>query len=315
MLPAHRTAAPPAPASVVRTALLLALSSTLLAAREPDTVLNLWPGKPPGPDRKLEEERDFTKDSDRLIAGRRIIKLGNVSTPQVHVFQPSKTAEPRPAVIIAPGGGFNILAWDLEGTEVADYLNTLGVTGIVLKYRVPNREQEPRWRAPVQDLQRALRLARHHAESWQLDPERLGVLGFSAGGKTAAMATVLTEATYEAVDEADEERFTPDFSALIYAAQLASEEKNGLRDEVVVTGQTPPVFLAHAFDDRVPVDNALLFAQALKRHDIPCDLHVYSEGGHGYGLRATGQPVTTWHHRLADWMKLNGWAPTAKTKS
>jgi len=286
-------------------ALLLATHS--LPAGEPNTILNLWPQQPPGPPMEVGPEQDFTKPTDRLIAGRRIIKLGNVSQPQIHIYRPEPSNNTGAAVVIAPGGGFSILAWDLEGTEVAEWLNSIGVSGIVLKYRVPTRNQDPRWLAPVQDTQRAIRLTRHHAPSWQLDPKRVGVLGFSAGGKAAAMATLLTQAKYEPVDKADEQDCVPDFSMLIYAANLANQDNSALLEECTVSEKTPPVFLAQAFDDNVRIENALLLGMALKKHNVPCEIHVYSEGGHGYGLRLTDKPVTTWHHRCAEWMRVNGW--------
>ncbi|MDA7511593.1 alpha/beta hydrolase [Verrucomicrobia bacterium] len=285
----------------------LFLNVTLSAEREPDTVLNLWPGQAPGPAMNVGEETDFTKPTDRLIAGRRIIKLGNVDIPQIHVYRPDPKKSNGASVVIAPGGGFSILAWDLEGTEVAEWLNSLGVTGIVLKYRVPTRNQDPRWLAPTQDTQRAIRLVRHHAKDWQLDPERVGVLGFSAGGKTAAMATVLEEPKYESIDVGDKQSFIPNFSVLVYAAGLANKQNTALLDEITVSPRTPPVFLANAFDDFVRIENALLLCAELKKHEVPCELHVYSEGGHGYGLRINEQPVTTWHHRCAEWMRINGW--------
>ena len=279
-------------------------------AGEVTTILDLWTETPPGPPIDQGVEKDFTKPTDKLIAGRRIIKLGNVSNPQVHVYRPSKALANGTAVIVCPGGGWSILAWDLEGTEVAEWLNSVGVTALVLKYRVPTRNQEPRWLAPVQDAQRAIRLARFHAEDWNLAADRIGVLGFSAGGHTAAMAAVLTEATYDARDSADAREFRPNFAALIYPGGLLNEDSSDLHEDVSVTAGTPPVFFAHAFDDRVRPENSLLLALALKKANVPCELHLYSEGGHGYGLRETELPVTGWAHACARWMTINGWLKT-----
>jgi acetyl esterase/lipase len=286
--------------------LILALSNTW-AVEHADTVLNLWPDQPPGEAMEVGPEKDFTKPTDRLIAGRRIIKLGNVTTPQIHVFQPEPTRNTGASVVICPGGGFHILAWDLEGTEVAEWLNSIGVTAVVLKYRVPTADQDPRWLAPVQDAQRAIRLTRHHADAWQLDTNRVGILGFSAGGNTAGRATLMQEAQYEPLDKADEHAFHPNFAVLVYAAGMANKDNTALLEDLPVSERTPPIFFAHAFDDRVRIENSLLLALEMKKHDVPCELHVYSEGGHGYGLRVTDQPVTTWHHRCADWMQVNGW--------
>lgn len=287
---------------------VLALGLSLGRSMErADTVLDLWPDQPPGKPMDVGPEKDFTKPTDRLIAGRRIIKLGNVSKPQIHVFRPEPTRNTGAAVVICPGGGFHILAWDLEGTEVAEWLNSLGVTAIVLKYRVPTANRDPRWLAPVQDAQRAIRLTRHHAPEWQLDTNRVGILGFSAGGHTAARATLMPKAQYDPRDAADSLPFHPNFAVLVYAAGLVNEANNALLEDLAVSEKTPPMFLACAFDDGVRIENSLLLALELKKHDVPCELHLYSEGGHGYGLRVTHQPVTTWHHRCADWLRVNGW--------
>ena len=283
---------------------MLATASHLTAA-EPITI-NLWPGSPPGEARELPPEADQTKPDDPLIAGRKIIKLGNVTTPQIVVYQPTTVPANGAAVVICPGGGHHILAWDLEGTEVAEWLNTLGVTGIVLKYRVPFRDPERRWFAAVQDAQRAMSLVRNRAVEWHLDPQRIGICGFSAGGETAALTSLFAERQYTAIDAVDELPSRPNFALLIYAAGLASKEQPVLKDYVTVTKDTPPMFFAHAWDDGVSVQNALLLAIALKQHDIPAELHLYSTGGHGYGLRPTSEAVTHWPTRAGDWMRSRG---------
>ncbi len=278
------------------------------SAREPDAVLNLWPDRPPGEPLKVGAEQDFTKPADRLIAGRRIIKLGNVSTPQLHVFLPPKDKRNGTAVVICPGGGFSILAWDLEGTEVAEWLNTLGVTGIVLKYRVPTREQKPAWQAPVQDAQRALSLTRSRANEWGLAADRIGLLGFSAGGHAAGLAAVKQgERTYAAADDVDKVSCRVDFAALIYPGGLIDNATGQLRDEVKVTKDTPPMFFAHAQDDGSIAENSVLLFLALKKAGVPAELHVYDAGGHGYGLRPVPEfPVTLWPDRCGDWMRRRG---------
>ncbi|TWT39841.1 Acetylxylan esterase precursor [Thalassoglobus neptunius] len=273
-----------------------------------DNVLKLWPSTPPNDDREVGPEQDFTKPEDRLIAGRRIIKLGNVSTPEMHVYLAPEEIRNGSSVVICPGGGFSILAWDLEGTEVAEWLNGLGVSAIVLKYRVPTRDLDPKWQAPVQDTQRAISLTRAHAEDWGLNPDRVGVLGFSAGGHTAARAAIMTERQYEAVDESDQQSFEPNSAILIYPAWLTNESEDGLLDDLNVTSETPPMFLVHAYDDRVsPLSSALLFV-ALKKADVPCELHVFESGGHGYGLRPVDdQPITRWPLLCSDWLQRMGW--------
>ena len=287
------------------TLLLLALLVNNSSA-EP-TVLNLWPGTPPGDTKELPPEADQTKEDGRAIAGKRVIRLGNVSTPQIAVYQPANKKANGAAVVICPGGGHHILAYDLEGTEVAEWLNTLGVTGIVLKYRVPARDPQERWRAAVQDAQRAVSLVRAKAGQWSLDPKRIGILGFSAGGETAARASLFVDRKYEAVDDVDQTSHRPDFSMLIYPAYLTNDKKTALREDVVVTSNTPPCFLVHANDDGVtPLSSALLYAE-LKRNGISAELHIYESGGHGYGLRADeSKPVTSWPARCETWLKRRG---------
>lgn len=267
-------------------------------------VLPVWPNVPPGETKPLPPEADQTKPDDDLIAGRRIIKLGNVSTPQIAVYQPDPQFHNGAAVVICPGGGHHILAYDLEGTEVAQWLNSLGVTGIVLKYRVPFRDPDKRWRAAVQDAQRAMSLVRHHADAWNLDPQRIGICGFSAGGQTAALTSVfLKDRTYEAVDAIDQLSCRPDFAMLIYPGGLVEQGTRSLHEYIQVTPDVPPMFFVHAFDDRVSVHNSLALAAQLKDADVPCELHVYAQGGHGYGLRETEMPVTRWPARAEAWMK------------
>lgn len=284
------------------------LLSTSLAAAP--LVLDVWPGKPPGETKTLPPEADQTKDSDKLIAGRRIIKLGNVSTPQLAVYRPSKDKDTGAAVVICPGGGFSILAYDLEGTEVAAWLNSIGVTGIVLKYRVPTRDPQKRWLAAVQDAQRAMSLVRGKAGEWGLDPQRIGILGFSAGGATAAYTALFRDARqYTALDAVDTVSSRPDFALLIYTGGFVERGQTGLNPALpfAITKDTPPMFFVHAFDDGVPVQNALLLAAELKKADVPAELHIYDTGGHGYGLRPVAElPVTTWPARAAEWLARRG---------
>ncbi len=287
---------------ILSLALLLAGFGRTHAA-EP-VVLNVWPGTPPGEAAKLPPEADQTKPSDKLIAGERIIKLGNVSTPQIAVYRPDPAKANGAAVVICPGGGHHILAYDLEGTEVATWLNTLGVTGIVLKYRVPFRDKDRRWLAAVQDAQRAMSLVRSHADEWNIDPKRIGICGFSAGGETAALTSLFgPERQYESIDDVDKVSSRPDFAMLIYSGGLVERGQSRLKEDVKVTKDAPPMFFVHAFDDGVSVHNSLLLAAALKDASVPAELHVYASGGHGYGLRKTKDPVTEWPKQAAIWMR------------
>lgn len=291
--------------------LLLAVACLLTGSHpahsgEPFT-LNLWPGKAPGETKELPPEADQTKDTDKLIAGRRIIKLGNVSTPQITVYRPDPAKDTGATVIVAPGGGHHILAYDLEGTEVAEWLNTIGVTGIVLKYRVPGRNPDKRWEAAVQDAQRAVSLVRSQAAEWKLDPRRIGILGFSAGGQTAAMTALLSDRQYAPMDDTDKVSARPDFAAIIYPGGLVPRGGSTLAAEVKVTKDCPPLFIQQANDDNVnPLNAALLYVEA-KKAGVPAELHIYAAGGHGYGLRHVPElPVTTWPARCADWMQASG---------
>lgn len=291
-------------------------------------MLDLWPDdRMPGPAPMVEgDERDLTKPEDKLIAGERIIKLGHVSTPQVHVYLPPSDKANGSAVVICPGGGFSILAWDLEGTEVAEWLNELGVAAIVLKYRVPTRQhgedlvsaptsdslKMPKGElGPVMDAQRALSLTRANAEAWRLDSDRIGVLGFSAGGVMAALAAVADgERAYEKIDATDEASCRANFALLIYPGWLVDKKTGALLPHVSVDAQAPPMFFAHAADDRVTCLSSTALFSALKLVDVPAELHVYASGGHGYGLRRTDEPVTTWTDRAEEWMRGLGLAAT-----
>jgi acetyl esterase/lipase len=288
--------------------LLLAITLATAAVAAQPPVLDVWPGKPPGETKSLPPEADQTKDTDKLIAGRRIIKLGNVSTPQITVYRPAPDRDTGTAVLIAPGGGFNILAYDLEGTEVAEWLNSLGVTGIVLKYRVPARNPENRWLAAVQDAQRAVSLVRSRAADWKLDPKRIGILGFSAGGATAGYTALLFgQRQYAPVDATDEVSSRPDFALLIYPGGFVDQKTGALYETVKVPENCPPMFIAQAWDDHVTVLNSLLLGAELKKAKVPVAMHLYPTGGHGYGLRRTEEPVTTWPDRAAEWLRHNGW--------
>jgi acetyl esterase/lipase len=284
------------------------LSSCIAIAAEPTTI-DLWPGQPPGETKSLPPEENIWKANDPLVGGRPIIKLTNVSAPTLAIYRPAKDKDCGAAVIICPGGGHRILAFDHEGTEVAEWLTTQGVTGIVLKYRVPFRNPEKRWEAAVQDAQRAVSLVRSKAETWNLDPKRTGVLGFSAGGETAALAAILhSHRQYSPIDEVDHTSCRPDFAALIYPGGLTPQDDPWrLREHVRVDATTPPMFLAHSYDDRVPVSNSLLLFADLKKAGVAAELHLYATGGHGYGMRDTGHACNTWSARCADWMHGNGW--------
>src|SRR5262245_63241524 len=256
--------------------LLIFVMAFDVRAAEP-TVLDLWPGKPPGETKDLPPEIDTAKETDKPVGDRRIQKITNVSKPTLAVYRPEKGADTGAAVIVCPGGGHRILAYDHEGTEVAEWLAKNGVTGIVLKYRVPARDENKRWQAAVQDAQRAVRVVRDKAGEWGIDPKRIGILGFSAGGETAGLTALLhQQRQYEAVDRADEASARPDFAVLVYPGGMVEKGNARLKEYVKPSKDTPPMFLVHAFDDGVDVRNSLLLATELKAVGVPCELHVYA---------------------------------------
>lgn len=293
---------------------LLLLLAAATANAEP-LIQNLWPSTPPGPPAKAQgEERDLTKAEDKLIAGRRIIKLGHVSTPQMHVYLPTKEQANGGAVLVCPGGGFTILAWDLEGTEVAEWLNSLGFTAIVVKYRVPTGMlgdaldesglSPLRSLGPLMDAQRAMSLTRAHAKEWNINPTRIGIMGFSAGGATAGLCALHGDKrAYAKLDDADEQSCAPNFALLIYPAGFVDKETGALRPHIKVSKDTPPMFFVMAEDDHVDCDNCTALFSALKHAKVAAEVHIYTHGGHGYGLRATEMPVTRWAARAAEWLQ------------
>jgi acetyl esterase/lipase len=295
-----------------RARLIAILSISALAfsakAAEPQVVLPLWPATAPGDKQPLGEEQDQTKPTDNLVGGKRLIRLGNVSRPTIAVYEPPAVKRNGAAVIVCPGGGYQILAMDLEGTEVCEWLNSIGVTGVLLKYRVPKRAGLEKHEAALQDAQRAIGLVRSRAGEWGIDPQKIGVLGFSAGGHLAALASSQYDSRrYPEVDAADKTSCRPDFTVLIYPAYLTVKEQGDrIAAEFNLTSNTPPTFLAMAEDDPVRVETALYYAAGLKKANVPFELHIYPTGGHGYGLRPAKDLVTTWPQRAAEWMRSRG---------
>ena len=256
--------------------------------------------RPRTPRRKWTPRRQ----KDNLIAGKPLIRLGNVSTPTITLYKPAKANGAVPAVVVFPGGGYHILAIDLEGTEVCDWLNEAGLACVLLKYRVPDSGPYPKSSAALQDAQRAMGLARQHADEWGIDPKRVGVLGFSAGGHlAAAVSTHFDKRLYDRVDAADDLSCRPDFAVVIYPGYLALQDQNmATNPEIKPAADTPPTIIVQAEDDPVHVENATNYFLQLKNVKVPAELHIYADGGHGYGLRRTSQPVTAWPLLVEKWL-------------
>ena len=297
--------------TVVGLGVLLALAggSNARAADEPKpVVVDLWPGEAPGEVGTIPPENSETKGG--------IVRVSNVSHPSMTVFRPEASKNTGAAVLILPGGGYNILAIDHEGDQVAKYLNGIGVTGVVLKYRVPRRQGTANSVAPPQalmDAQRALGLVRSHAKEWEIDPSRVGILGFSAGGHLAAWSSASPgdRRTYDVLDAADKLSARPDFTVLIYPAYLVKKGTETVTPEISVDADYPPTFFAMAGDDAITVDGSLALYKALKQAKVPAEMHVYASGGHGFGMNPTGTPSAGWPDRLAEWMKSRGWLKPA----
>jgi acetyl esterase/lipase len=275
----------------------------VLAAKAFEPMM-LWPNGAPGEKGDIGLERDMTKPGEGLVAGRPVIRLGNVSVPTVTLYRPPEGNDTGAAVVVCPGGGYSILAMDLEGTEVCQWLNSNGVTAALLKYHVPARKGLERFTAPLQDAQRAIGLVRFHAPEWHIDPKRIGILGFSAGGHLSAVAgTHFDKRTYEPVDDADHASCRPDFVILIYPAYLVREHGPELAPELTVTSNTPPTFIVQTEDDGVHVENSLFYYLALKQAKVPAEMHLFADGGHGYGLRESDKAVISWPKRAEEWMR------------
>lgn len=299
--------------------LLLAFFSSFAAphslhGEESPAEIALWPGDAPDDQPLAEPERDSTKPTDQKIAGKPVIRLGNVSRPTIAVYPAPPDKATGAAVLVCPGGGYHILALDLEGTEVCEWLNSQGVTAVLLKYRVPKRTGREKHAAALQDAQRAVGLIRQHAAEWKIDPSKIGVLGFSAGAHlSASLCTHADKRSYDPLDDADKLDCRPNFALLIYPGYLSDKQRPGqVAADLPLSSDIPPTFLSMTQDDPVGVESALDYATALNKLKVPFELHIYPTGGHGYGLRRTDQAATTWPDRAADWLRAKGWSKPAK---
>jgi acetyl esterase/lipase len=276
----------------------------------------IWPAEPPD-SRPAAGPETATTDVKDLVAGQPWTYVENVSRPTMTVYAPTGT-NTGAAVVVFPGGGYEILAIDLEGTEVCDWLTSKGITCVLLKYRVPAPRSAPNWGAypespmALEDAQRTVGLVRLNASEWRIDPHKIGVLGYSAGGHlAAAISTHFAQRLYPAVDNADKESCRPDFAVAIYPGHLSLDVKNlELNPAVPVTPQTPPTFLLQNEDDHVDnVNDSLVYYIALKNAGVPVEMHLYAQGGHAFGLRRTKFPATGWPQLVEAWLGTIGVIP------
>jgi acetyl esterase/lipase len=302
------------------------------------TQVPIWPGAVPDPQPVARPEAAETSGKDFLVAGRPAVAVSNVTRPTATVYSPNGK-NTGAAVVVFPGGGYQILAIDLEGTDVCDWLTPKGITCVLLKYRVtdvgpyPKSGPYPESPMALEDAQRTVGLVRFHAAEWHIDPHKIGVLGFSSGGHlSAAISTHFAKRLYPAVDAADKESCRPDFAVLIYPGHLSlsaaewdakqgikkfvvrhpanADRELGLNPELPVTKLTPPTFLLQAEDDHIDnVDDSLAYYIALKKAGVPVEMHLYAQGGHAFGLRRTDLPITGWPQLVETWMRTIGMIP------
>ena len=275
--------------------LIFLLLATTLQAAEPVTI-KLWPDGAPG---KMLPHSKFTEDFIRTRAGKSTVT--DISDPTMVVYRPAKPNGT--SVIVAPGGAYIFLSAIHEGTQVCEWLNTLGVTGILLNYRTPTRDEAAPHEKPVQDAARAIALVREHAGEWSLDPNRVGLLGFSAGGNLLA---------HIACDRGSKTDL-PNFGIMIYGGGfLDAKDPARFKEGFSVPADAPPMFLACAHDDgQNPVAATLLYLE-YKKQNLPAELHLFTKGGHGFGMRDNKQPINAWPRRCAEWMGAMGWLPKAE---
>jgi acetyl esterase/lipase len=283
------------------------------------TQVPIWSGTVPDAQPVTGPETAGTANKS-LVAGHPWIYVANVSRPTMTVYPP-KGKNTGVAVVVFPGGGFQVLAIDLEGTEVCDWLTSKGITCVLLKYRVPdsgpqgdercNCQVNPKAPTALEDAQRTVGLVRFHAAEWHIDPHKIGVLGFSAGGYlVAAISTHFGKRLYPAEDAADKESCRPDFAVAVYPGHMCewpghpcSDKTFDLNPRIHVTSQTPPTFLLQAEDDHVDnVDDSLVYYIALKNAGVPVEMHLYAQGGHAFGLRRTKFPITAWPQLVDTWL-------------
>jgi len=272
-------------------------------------VVDLWPGKAPG-DVGINGQENSRIHPSPLVGPTKLIT--NVTKPTLTIYQPAKDKNTGTAMLICPGGGYWDLYWELEGEEVAAWLHSIGVTGIILKYRVPRRPGDVRGEpplGPLLDAQRAVSLVRSRAAEWGIDPKRIGMVGFSAGGHLAlATATNFEQRKYEAIDAIDEVSCRPDFAVLCYSGYLKAKDKDEISPGLHIPANTPPILLTHANDDSEKVggsnaEHSAFMYIALKRAGVPVELHIYANGNHDFGVRQNEKLPSSWPQLCVNWLR------------
>ncbi|MDD4698328.1 MAG: alpha/beta hydrolase [Fermentimonas sp.] len=279
--------------------LYLFLITTMCLLSQEKQIL-LFPDGAPGESVKLKQVDDL---SGGKVAGCPVLRVGNVSEPTLTFYPAPVGNNSGVTIIVNPGGGYNILAYNLEGTEICKRFNSYGINCVLVKYRVPRREGLEMYEAPLQDVQRAIAYTRSHAKEWNVNPDKIGVLGFSAGAHLSAVAsTNYSNRTYPRIDSNDDVSLRPDFTVLVYPAYL-SADKFTISPELKVDENTPPTILIQTQDDKSFIDSSLFYYYALKQANVPVAMHLYPSGGHGYGARNTGHTVNEWPHRVLSWLR------------
>jgi acetyl esterase/lipase len=279
------------------------------------TEMKIWPGEVPDAKPVAGAERDVTTAKNGLVAGKAVIRVSDVASPTITRY-PAVGKNTGVTAIVFPGGGYRLVSMDLEGSEICDWLTGTGVTCVLLKYRVPESGPYPKSPAALEDAQRALGLVRSHAADWQIDPDKIGVIGFSAGAHlAAALSTHFDQRLYKSQDAADQVSCRPNFAMVIYPGYLAgSPESLTPNPELKVTKDTPPTFLLQTEDDNTAhVESSLAYYVALKAVGAPVEMHLFTQGGHGYGLRKTGLPVADWPSLAETWLRTIKMLPPSGT--
>ena len=263
--------------------------------------LLLWPDGNPEPSKVVGPEIDPTTDANRMVSGKVTVRVTNVSKPSLSVYSPDPAKNNGAAALVFPGGSYIRLSYNLEGTEVCDWLNSLGMTCVLVKYRVPEERHYPENVEDLEDAQQAMRITRAHASEWHIDPHRIGVIGFSAGAHLAAVLSTHPDFQGKSVPASTVEA-RPDFQMIIYPGWLSGPDGK-VNPSVQPTAEIPPTFLVQAENDYAAhVENVLIYFQSLKDVKVPAELHVFTQGGHGFGLRPTDLPISRWPGLAETWL-------------